>query len=64
MTNASQIDHARATRPDQTVVSAPIGELPNRLALAALPGPVLVMLGRILGTQASAKALTSARRHG
>jgi siroheme synthase len=49
---------ARATRPDQTVVAAPIGELPNRLALAGLPGPVLVMLGRILGAQAGAQAVT------
>jgi uroporphyrin-III C-methyltransferase / precorrin-2 dehydrogenase / sirohydrochlorin ferrochelatase len=55
---------ASATRPNQTVVSAPIGELPNRLALAGLPGPVLVMLGRILGTQAGEKAVASALRHG
>ena len=39
---------ACATRPDQAVVAAPIGELPARLAQAALPGPVLVMLGRAL----------------
>ena len=45
---------ARATRPDQTVVSAPIGDLPERLAQAALPGPVLVMLGHVLGTPVSA----------
>ena len=43
---------ARATRPDQAVVAAPIGELPARIAQAALPGPVLVMLGRVLGEQA------------
>jgi uroporphyrin-III C-methyltransferase/precorrin-2 dehydrogenase/sirohydrochlorin ferrochelatase len=55
---------ASATRPDQTVVSAPISELPNRLALAGLPGPVLVMLGRTLGAQAGEKAVTSALRHG
>jgi uroporphyrin-III C-methyltransferase/precorrin-2 dehydrogenase/sirohydrochlorin ferrochelatase len=40
---------ARATRPDQRVIAAPIGELPTRLAQAALPGPVLVMLGRVFG---------------
>ena len=40
---------ARATRPDQSVVAAPIGELPARLAQAALPGPVLVMLGHSVG---------------
>ncbi len=43
---------ARATRPDQAVVSAPVVELPQRLAQAALPGPVLVMIGRSLGEQA------------
>ncbi|HZL30015.1 MAG TPA: siroheme synthase CysG [Pseudolabrys sp.] len=40
---------ARATRPDQSEIFAPIGELPARLAQAALPGPVLVMLGNSLG---------------
>ena len=39
---------ARATRPDQAVVAAPIAELPGRLTQAALPGPVLVMIGRAL----------------
>ena len=47
---------ARATRPDQAVVSAPIGELPARLAQAALPGPVLVMLGRVFGDYAGAQS--------
>jgi uroporphyrin-III C-methyltransferase/precorrin-2 dehydrogenase/sirohydrochlorin ferrochelatase len=39
---------ARATRPDQAAIFAPIGELPARLARAAMPGPVLVMLGHSL----------------
>jgi uroporphyrin-III C-methyltransferase/precorrin-2 dehydrogenase/sirohydrochlorin ferrochelatase len=39
---------ARATRPDQQVIAAPISELPVHLAQAVLPGPVLVMLGRAL----------------
>src|SRR5450830_1499873 len=47
---------ARATRPDQAVVSAPIGELPARLAQAALPGPLLVMLGCVFGEQAGVQA--------
>ena len=47
---------ARATRPDQAVVSAPIGELPARLAQADLPGPVLVMLGRVFGDDAGAQS--------
>jgi uroporphyrin-III C-methyltransferase/precorrin-2 dehydrogenase/sirohydrochlorin ferrochelatase len=37
---------ARATRPDQVVVTAPIAELAARLAAAELPGPVVVMIGR------------------
>jgi uroporphyrin-III C-methyltransferase/precorrin-2 dehydrogenase/sirohydrochlorin ferrochelatase len=43
---------ARATRPDQAVVTAPISELPLRVAEANLPGPVLVMLGHALGERA------------
>ena len=39
---------ARATRPDQQVVACAIGDLPARLAQAALPGPVLVMIGRAM----------------
>ena len=37
---------SRATRPDQAVVTASIAELPEPLAQAGLPGPVLVMIGR------------------
>ncbi len=47
LTPALAISHA--TRPDQQVVAAPIGELPARMAEANLPSPVLVMLGRIIG---------------
>lgn len=39
---------ARATRPDETSIAAPIAELPARLADADLPGPVVVMVGRAL----------------
>ena len=39
---------SRATRPDQAVVTAPIAELPERLAQAGLPGPVLVMIGKTI----------------
>ena len=55
---------SRATRPDQAVVAATIGELPARLAQAALPGPLLVMLGRVLGGRLAEQAVTPARRHG
>jgi uroporphyrin-III C-methyltransferase/precorrin-2 dehydrogenase/sirohydrochlorin ferrochelatase len=51
---------ARATRPDQAVVAAPIGELPARLAQAALPGPLLVMLGRVFSEQAGAQNVARA----
>src|SRR5512135_3100847 len=45
---------ARATRPDQAILAAPVGELPERLAQADLPGPVLVMIGRVIVEQISA----------
>jgi uroporphyrin-III C-methyltransferase/precorrin-2 dehydrogenase/sirohydrochlorin ferrochelatase len=52
---------SRATRPDQAVVASPIGELPERLAQAALPGPVLVMTGgHVCGAQLQAN---TADRH-
>ena len=38
---------ARATRPDQQSIAAPIADLPARLQEAALPGPVLVMIGGV-----------------
>jgi uroporphyrin-III C-methyltransferase/precorrin-2 dehydrogenase/sirohydrochlorin ferrochelatase len=38
---------ARATRADQQVIAAPIGKLPAKLAEANLPGPLLVILGRV-----------------
>src|SRR5260221_2383670 len=47
---------ARATRPDQAVVTAPIGELPLRLSQAALPGPVLVMIGRVFDQHSAVQA--------
>ncbi|HEX3161645.1 MAG TPA: SAM-dependent methyltransferase, partial [Pseudolabrys sp.] len=50
---------ARATRPDQAVVSAPIAELPGRLAQADLPGPVLVMIGHAIGEKNAAPGIQS-----
>jgi uroporphyrin-III C-methyltransferase/precorrin-2 dehydrogenase/sirohydrochlorin ferrochelatase len=55
---------AHATRPDQVVVTAPIGELADRIAQAALPGPVLVLLGRIIGERAYAQTTAAKRQHG
>jgi uroporphyrin-III C-methyltransferase/precorrin-2 dehydrogenase/sirohydrochlorin ferrochelatase len=37
---------ARATRTDETSIATSISELPDRLASANLPGPVVVMIGR------------------
>ena len=48
---------ARATRSDQQAVSAPIGELPARLEAAALPGPLLVIIGRVTAEAALDKTL-------
>ncbi len=54
---------SRATRPDQRVVAAPIGALSVRIAQADLPGPVLVMLGRVFTEiQAAAAAYPSTAR--
>jgi uroporphyrin-III C-methyltransferase/precorrin-2 dehydrogenase/sirohydrochlorin ferrochelatase len=53
---------ARATRPDQEVIAAPIAELPVLLAQAALPGPVLVMIGQGVGGAASMGAIAGIPR--
>ena len=52
---------ARATRPDQATVAAPIRELPRRLAEAGLPGPVLVLLGGAVTTRTEAPRVTPVR---
>jgi uroporphyrin-III C-methyltransferase/precorrin-2 dehydrogenase/sirohydrochlorin ferrochelatase len=39
---------ARATRPDQQAIYSAVGDLVRRLAVAGLPGPVLVMLGKTI----------------
>jgi uroporphyrin-III C-methyltransferase/precorrin-2 dehydrogenase/sirohydrochlorin ferrochelatase len=53
---------ARATRPDQEIVSAPIGELVARMREAQLPGPVLVMLGKATAAVATASQGAAAQR--
>jgi uroporphyrin-III C-methyltransferase/precorrin-2 dehydrogenase/sirohydrochlorin ferrochelatase len=47
---------ARATRPDQSTLGAPIGDLPARLAGAGMQGPVIVLIGSVCSR-------ASARRH-
>jgi uroporphyrin-III C-methyltransferase/precorrin-2 dehydrogenase/sirohydrochlorin ferrochelatase len=50
---------ARATRPDQVVVAAPIDELPERLAQADLLGPILVMIGHVIAEQVIVHSTTA-----
>jgi uroporphyrin-III C-methyltransferase / precorrin-2 dehydrogenase / sirohydrochlorin ferrochelatase len=45
---------SNATRPDETVIAAPIAELPARLAAAAPGGPVIVMIGQVFAERAAA----------
>ena len=54
----------RATRTDERIISATIGELPARLAAEPPAGPVVVMIGRVLAEyveSASAEAFTAGR---
>jgi uroporphyrin-III C-methyltransferase/precorrin-2 dehydrogenase/sirohydrochlorin ferrochelatase len=44
---------ARATRPDEVVIAAPIAELPGRLSAEAPSGPVLVLIGHVLAERAA-----------
>jgi len=41
---------SRATRPDQKTVRGSISDIAKRVEKAALPGPVLVMIGSVLGS--------------
>ena len=52
---------SRATRPDQAVVTAAVRELPRLLDASALPGPVLVLIGK---TVSSASGAVSRRSTG
>ncbi|MEW6454530.1 MAG: siroheme synthase CysG [Pseudomonadota bacterium] len=44
--NTPAVAVARATRADETSIATSISELPDRLASASLPSPVVVMIGR------------------
>jgi uroporphyrin-III C-methyltransferase/precorrin-2 dehydrogenase/sirohydrochlorin ferrochelatase len=48
-----------ATRPSEIVVSAPIADLPQRLAAQAIDGPVLVMIGHVLAENAMTASVAS-----
>ena len=52
---------ARATRADQQVIAASISELPAKLAEAHLPGPVLVILGRVTAAAQAPSASACSR---
>ena len=47
---------SRATRRDQESIAAPIAQLPARIAEAGLPGPVLVMIGRVFSDLAAERS--------
>ena len=55
---------ARATRPDEEVIAATIGELPAIVAARAPRGPVLVMIGRTLADVAASDAQAGTERTG
>jgi uroporphyrin-III C-methyltransferase / precorrin-2 dehydrogenase / sirohydrochlorin ferrochelatase len=48
---------ARATRPDQQQIAAPIGDLAERLAGTAMPGPLLVIIGRVTAAARRAREI-------
>ncbi len=50
---------ARATRPDEITIAAPIGELPARLKAADLPGPIVVMIGRAFAGLAQSQGVAT-----
>ena len=47
---------ARATRPDEMLIAAPVAELPARLSAEAPSGPVLVLIGHVLAERAAETA--------
>lgn len=58
---------ARATRPDEQAIAAPIGALPAALEQAAPPGPIIVMIGSVFAACAdladNGRVITEASRH-
>ena len=55
---------ARATRPDEQIVASTISQLPQQLAVNAVPGPLLVLIGRALAEYDAAimETINEARR--
>ena len=50
---------ANATRPDETVVAGTIADIAEKIEAAALAGPALVMIGRVLNEVAAGRAKRS-----
>jgi siroheme synthase len=55
---------AQATRPGETVTAATIAELPARLASNPSPGPLLVLIGRVLSKKMDGSVLDGGMAHG
>jgi uroporphyrin-III C-methyltransferase / precorrin-2 dehydrogenase / sirohydrochlorin ferrochelatase len=53
---------ARATRDDESVIEAPIVELPTKLAAAAPGGPLIVMIGRAFASRIATAARSQPSR--
>ena len=51
---------ANATRPDEAIVAGTIADIADRIDEAALEGPVLVMIGKVLAEVAATQALAIA----
>jgi uroporphyrin-III C-methyltransferase / precorrin-2 dehydrogenase / sirohydrochlorin ferrochelatase len=52
---------SRATRPDETMIASTLGDLPQRLGDAQLPGPLLVMIGDVFGDKLASMQLVQHR---
>ncbi|HZD91180.1 MAG TPA: siroheme synthase CysG [Pseudolabrys sp.] len=55
---------SRATRPDEAVIADTVCRLPARLAAENVPGPLLVMLGRVLAAPPAACRAVAAASSG
>ena len=53
-TPAIAVEHA--TRADERIIVATIGDLPTKLAAAPPSGPVVVMIGRVFGDYVASAA--------
>jgi uroporphyrin-III C-methyltransferase / precorrin-2 dehydrogenase / sirohydrochlorin ferrochelatase len=51
-----------ATRPDETIITGTIADLPGRLVAAAISGPAVVMIGQVFGCAAAANQSIAAAK--